>query len=208
MDCGKKTSFNSRFWSMSAIKQLLFRQTLQRFVVQGVLMKFLYPDIYVKNIRAIPYGKMLERNIKLLVFDIDNTLVPYDMPEATEDLVIFLNGLKAQGFEICLLSNNNKKRVELFNKKFNFTAIYKARKPASVGIKKIINMFGVSPEEVAIIGDQIFTDIWCGNRNKMFTILTKPVEKRDSFGVYLKRGIERKVVDAFKKKAYPIHKKS
>lgn len=160
-----------------------------------------YPDIYVRNIYVIPYEKLLNKGIDCLIFDIDNTLVPYDMPNATEKLVGFLNYLRAAGFKIALLSNNNKKRVELFNEQFKFHAIYDAKKPRLIGINRALELLETNNENTAIIGDQIFTDIWCGNLSGMLTILTKPVENRDTFGVFLKRGIERVIVRSFVKYA-------
>ena len=163
-------------------------------------MKFLYPSIYVKSIKSIPYKKLLDKNINTLIFDIDNTLVPFDMPHAAEDLVEYLNNIRAMGFKICLLSNNNKKRVNLFNKNLNFPAIYNAKKPLSTGLYRALKLLNSNPNQTAIVGDQIFTDIWCGNRNNMVTILTCPIEKRDTFGVFLKRGVERLIVKSFVKK--------
>ncbi|MCL1995645.1 MAG: YqeG family HAD IIIA-type phosphatase [Defluviitaleaceae bacterium] len=163
-------------------------------------MQFLYPQIYAKNIQAVPYQKLLDRNIKTLVFDIDNTLVPFDILHPTEELLVFFDDLQQMGFKICLLSNNNKKRVSLFNEKLNLLAVYKARKPFTKALNKLLNAANTPPSQAAIIGDQIFTDVWCGNKNKMLTILIRPVQNRESFGVFLKRGLERIVVKSFVKK--------
>lgn len=168
-------------------------------------MKFLHPDIYVKNIRAVPYDRLLKRGINTLVFDIDNTLVPFDRPEADSELVSFIEGLKNKGFTIALLSNNDQARVELFNQKLDVIAVYSAKKPNTKGINEVLQLAGVYPEQAAIIGDQIFTDIWCGNRKGMTTILTRPVETRDNLSVYCKRGIERLIVKGFVKKVKKHH---
>lgn len=164
-------------------------------------MKFLYPDIYTKSIHTVPYNKLLNKGITALIFDIDNTLVPFDIPHAPEVIVSFLRGLEAQGFKICLLSNNNQQRVELFNEGLSYPAIHKAGKPRLAGINLAIELLDASPDQTAIIGDQIFTDVWCGNRKGITTILTRPVATRDEFTVKLKRGIERVVVKCFVKHA-------
>ncbi|MCL1936232.1 MAG: YqeG family HAD IIIA-type phosphatase [Defluviitaleaceae bacterium] len=164
-------------------------------------MKFLWPDIYARNIRVIPYEELLKNNIDTLIFDIDNTLVPYDISHANEDLTDFLEKLKDMGFKICLLSNNNKKRVDVFNENFSFFAVWDARKPTSYGLKKALKLMNSRASQSALIGDQIFTDIWCANRSKLKSILIKPVNKKDTFGVYLKRGFESIIVKSFIKNA-------
>ena len=161
------------------------------------MLKIFYPTMYVKNISSVPYEKLLGKNIEGLIFDIDNTLVPFDIPDATDEIVEFFKHLDQMGFKICLFSNNNQKRVELFNEKLGLPAIYAAKKPASKGLKRALQLLDTSEKNTAIIGDQIFTDVWCGNRNGMITILVKPVATRDEFSVKLKRGIERIVVKSY-----------
>lgn len=161
------------------------------------MLNIFYPKIYAKDITTIPYEKLLNKNISALIFDIDNTLVPFDIPEATDDIVEFFNNLKTMGFKVCLLSNNNKNRVELFNKKLGVPAVYKAKKPMFKGINMALKLLETKEENTAIIGDQVFTDIWCGNRKKMVTILVKPVANRDEFTVKLKRGIESLVIKSY-----------
>ena len=163
-------------------------------------MNFLYPDIYVKNVSAVPYDKLIKRGITTLIFDIDNTLVPFDMPEPDTALVAFITELKNKGFTVALLSNNNQERVELFNRKLDVIAVYSAKKPNTTGINRVLDMADAYPSQTAMIGDQIFTDVLVGNRKGMLTILTRPVEKRDTFGVYLKRGVERLIVKSFVRK--------
>lgn len=164
------------------------------------MLNTFYPKIYTKDIKTIPYEKLLEKKIKGLIFDIDNTLVPFDIPHASDDIIEFFEELKVKGFKICLLSNNNKNRVELFNKKLNLPAIYAAKKPMSIGLDKALKLLGTTYSNTAIIGDQVFTDIWCGNKKNMLTILVRPVANRDEFTVKLKRGIERIIVKSYVRK--------
>jgi HAD superfamily phosphatase (TIGR01668 family) len=160
-------------------------------------MKFLYPDIYAKNIKSVPYDKLLKKGITYLIFDIDNTLVPFDVPTAPAEIIAFLNDLVSKGFNVGLLSNNNQQRVIMFNQQLNYIAIHKAGKPKLSGINNIMSQMGAIPNKTAIIGDQIFTDIWCGNRKGITTILTRPIANRDEFTVKLKRGLESLVVKSF-----------
>ena len=50
--------------------------------------------------------------------------------------------------------------------------------------------FVKKPENVAVVGDQIFTDVLGGNRCKMFTILIEPIAEKDIWLTKVKRPIE------------------
>jgi len=161
------------------------------------MLEFLYPKIYVKNLEAVPYEKLKKKGITALIFDIDNTLVPFDIPEATREIIDYLDNLQKMGFKICLLSNNKKERVDEFNRILGLSAVHKAKKPRKKGIEQALKLLDAKETETAIIGDQIFTDVWGGNRKGLVTILVKPVSTRDEFTVVLKRGVERLVIKSF-----------
>ncbi|MCL2611127.1 MAG: YqeG family HAD IIIA-type phosphatase [Defluviitaleaceae bacterium] len=156
--------------------------------------------MYVKNFKTVPYDFLWERGINLLVFDIDNTLAVFTEKVPSSEIISFFEDLKSKGFSVALLSNNSKERVEGFNKNLGLFAIAKAGKPKRGGIKKILKHFNVEPYETAIIGDQIFTDIWCGNRMGVYTVLTRPLAKIDEFTVKLKRFPEKAVLKIIEKK--------
>ena len=163
------------------------------------MLSTLYPDVYYDSIFAIPYEELLRRRTKGLIFDVDNTLVPHDIAEPTQEIVTLFSSLRRKGFSICLLSNNNLERINSFNRKLGVKAVARAGKPGLQGIGKALKLLGVRPEQTALIGDQIFTDVWCGKRKKIYTILVKPVAKRDEFSVWLKRGLERIVLHSYSK---------
>ncbi len=163
-----------------------------------MLEKF-YPKMYVKNIKEIPYKKLYSKNIKNLIFDIDNTIVGFNVCEPNNEIVSFFEELKNKGFKICLLSNNNKKRVELFNKKLGLLAVYDAHKPTFRGLNKALKLLESNNKNTAIIGDQIFTDVLVGNRKNIYTILVKPISKKDEFFVKLKRYFEKIILIKYEK---------
>lgn len=167
--------------------------------VLGKQLNRFYPQYYVKSVYDIDY-KDLKRKGKIgLVFDLDNTLAPFDIEEPTEEIINFITNLTKDGFKVCLVSNNKGNRVQIFNKKLGLVAVPKAGKPKTKGIKIGLQKLGVSKSEAVMIGDQMFTDVWVGNRMGMTTVLVKPIANRDEFTVKLKRGIERKVFEAYKR---------
>ena len=134
----------------------------------------LYPSIYIENIKKITLELLKEKKIKGLILDIDNTLIDYDknLLEGTKE---WCDNLKENDIKLCILSNTNKvKKVEKVAKILNLEYIYFAHKPSKKGFLMAQKLLGLNKEEIAIVGDQIFTDVWGGNRVGMYTILTKP----------------------------------
>ena len=161
----------------------------------------LYPAMYAKNALAVDYEKLRgRRGIEALIFDIDNTIAPFDVADPPEEAVNFLLSLKAKGFSVCLLSNNSRARVLRFNKTMRLFAVHRAGKPGSKGVKRAMRLMRSEPENTAIIGDQVFTDVLCGNIWGLYTILVRPVSDRDEFTVRLKRGLESIVLKAYHKR--------
>lgn len=156
------------------------------------------PKEYVRSIFDIDYEDLWDRGIRGLLFDIDNTLAPYDDPmpnKPTEELV---KQLREVGFSIWIISNGKKERVLSFAEKLSVPAIWKARKPFPTGIGRIRRKMKLNPKQIAIIGDQLFTDIWAGNMGKIYSILVKPIsEERDEWMTKIKREPERHLIAHF-----------
>ncbi|MDR1689108.1 MAG: YqeG family HAD IIIA-type phosphatase [Clostridiales bacterium] len=163
------------------------------------MFKYLYPDLYVPSIYEIPYAKLLKRNINTLFFDVDNTLLPHYVPRFEAGFISFLAEISQMGFEICILSNGSKKRVELLMENLPYKYVYRACKPLLYGINKALAVTGASFSRCAVIGDQIFTDILVGKRKKVYTVLVEPVSKKDELIVRIKRGAENLVINEYKK---------
>ena len=153
-----------------------------------------FPDMYVRSVYELPIDELKKRSIKVLVFDIDNTLAPFDVAKPDDDIVELLKFLKKQGFKLSILSNNNKKRIEIFNENLGTLAVYKAGKPGIKKLRAVMKRFDALPEETAMIGDHAFTHVWCGIRAGALSILTSPICKRDQLITKVKRGMERFVM--------------
>ncbi|MCI9586004.1 MAG: YqeG family HAD IIIA-type phosphatase [Bacilli bacterium] len=137
------------------------------------------PDIYQKSIYTLDYSKLLSRGIKCILFDLDNTLVGACSDELipkTKDLII---GLKQKGFKVIIFSNSPKGRVSKFSEMLDVNAVHFACKPFQGKLKKLINETGFKLNEIAIIGDQMMTDILVGNKAGITTILVNPASNKD-----------------------------
>ena len=154
--------------------------------------KFFYPDDYYPSIMDIDYMKIYKKGIRGLVFDIDNTIVPYNTYEIPDSVLDLFKNLTRKGFAICFLSNNKKKRASHFTKLFN---IHTALKPTPFGILRAIKYLRLPKNKIAIIGDQIFTDVICGRLQKIYTVLVDPIVERTDFINKFKRSLELSILN-------------
>ena len=160
--------------------------------------KFL-PDIYQKSIYTINYAKLKDRGIKCILFDLDNTLSPTNMKEPSQKLIDLINELKDMGFKIIIFSNSHKKRIKPFKDGLMIDAAHSCMKPFKKKFIKIMQIYGFNESEIAIVGDQLLTDILGGNKVDITTILINPISKKDGVFTILNRMIEKRIFKKFKK---------
>ncbi len=161
------------------------------------MIRRLYPEAYIDSVYDLDLDLLKQSGIKGIIFDIDNTLVPYDEEIPNDKIFKFLKGLEEDGFKVALVSNNTKDRVTLFNKELEFIAHHNARKPLTKGIKNVIEKLGCKKDEVIIVGDQVFTDVYGGNMTGIKPYLVKPISDKDEWITKIKRGLERRVVNRY-----------
>lgn len=164
------------------------------------MIKNLYPTAYISSIFEMNLEDLQKQGIKGIIFDIDNTLVPFDEVEPNEKIIGFFEELRKRGFQITLVSNNTEERVVRFNEKLKVFALHKSQKPLTKNFRKALQLMACQKEEAIIVGDQIFTDVYGGNMAGIKTILVKPVSDRDEWKTKVKRGLERQIIRRYEKK--------
>lgn len=160
----------------------------------------LYPNAYFKKIEDITIQFLKKQNIKLLILDVDNTLIDYHQNFA-EEVKQWLKNLQGQGMKLYLLSNSNKKeKVKKIADEFGIPYRIFAKKPLKSGFLKVQKQMKEKAENIAVIGDQIFTDVIGGNRCGFFTILVEPIHEKDYWFTAWKRPIEEKIKNNYQAK--------
>lgn len=149
------------------------------------------PDMYQKSIYAIDYDKLKEDGIKCILFDLDNTCVPYVDTLPNKRLKSLFEHLKDLDFKIIIFTNSPKKRVEPFKKELEVDCSAMSLKPLKRKFLYIMKTFNFDLSEVVIIGDQIMTDVLGGNRVGIKTILVNPMSNVDRFGTKILRIFEK-----------------
>lgn len=99
------------------------------------------------------------------------------------------------GFKVCILSNSRKHRTGLFMEELGIHGIGLARKPIRKGYLEAALHMGLEPEECAILGDQLFTDIKGGAKAGFVTVLTEALDNREIIWVRLKRVFQDRIIE-------------
>lgn len=157
-----------------------------------------YPNSYFNNILEVKLEFLKEHNIQAILLDIDNTLIDYhhNIVEGLEDWV---ENMKKQNIKFCILSNtNNKKKAEKIASLLNVPYIFLAKKPLKFGFNKAKKILEIGDSKnIAVIGDQVLTDILGANRCKMYSILVKPLNERDIFLTKFNRILEKQILKKY-----------
>ena len=157
------------------------------------------PLMYCKSIFDINYDILKKRNIKVIIFDSDNTIISYDEEVPSQKVADLITKLSKE-FKIFIASNNIKTRVRKIGKFLNVHAFYSVVKPTKKIKKLLLKKYDVQMNEVAIIGDQLVTDIFMGNRLKMYTVLVDPMTDKDLKVTYFNRWLEKMIMKRIKLK--------
>ena len=148
------------------------------------------PDMRITSVEQINRPFLKKHSISGLIVDLDNTLALPDDAEPTDEALRFAERMHALKIPVIVVSNNNRKRVADFCSKLGFDYVHKAGKPFGAGIGRAIRKLGVARENVAIVGDQLLTDVLAASCNRMRSVLTEPIVLEKGFFFQLKRGFE------------------
>ena len=160
------------------------------------MLKLFTPNYYIRKYTSLRPEFLKEKGIKLLVCDIDNTLVPHDVALPDEEAKSFLKKMQKAGIRVVFISNNVEERVKTFvdGCELENPVYYPfACKPLPFSHRKMLKEMAVSRNEVAVIGDQLMTDMLGANIMRLFTILTAPIVQRDLSFTKFNRIFERMV---------------
>ena len=160
-----------------------------------------FPDEEFKRVEDINIEFLMKENIKGLILDIDNTISEWKM-EPTEDVMAWLDMMKENGIKLCLASNNRRARADYMSSLLGINAVHNSLKPSRRAFIAAMRLMGTNPSETAVVGDQVFTDIYGGNRLNLYTIFITPINVRDGWFVKFKRPLEKWVLKSFREKLF------
>lgn len=139
-------------------------------------VSLLQPDLYLNDSILQLTPTLLDKyRLKGLVLDVDDTIISAKAVDASPELLAWLVEIKNR-VPVWLVSNNIKRsRIERIAMSLDLPYIYGARKPSRRKLRKAVSAMDLPYEQVAMVGDRLFTDVLAGNRLGVFTILVEPV---------------------------------
>ncbi len=150
------------------------------------------PDEMVSSVTEIEPERLRHQGIRAVLLDLDNTLVPWQRMEVPGEVRQWIERMKQAGLRLCLVSNTRRRRrLEVLAKRLGISYVPRAFKPRRFGLRQALQLLQVPPEQAVMIGDQIFTDVWGGNRMGLRTILVSPLARREFIGTKVSRLLER-----------------
>ncbi len=158
------------------------------------------PDCIFRRFDDIDVAFLKEKGIKALLIDIDNTLAPYEVAEPDERIMNWFKSLRENGISATLVSNNEKERVELFNRSLGLPYYYKSGKPFAKNLKRAMAGMGSDRTNTAMLGDQLLTDAAAGKHIGLMTIIVPPIKDKSNAFFRAKRALEVPTIKRYVKK--------
>lgn len=131
------------------------------------------PNLFLSNILEIDIDSLVNNKIKMIIFDLDNTLAPHFAKSGNRYSRLLIQKIRAKKIIVVIASNNTKKRVTRFCQTLPKIdgIIWNALKPFPYKIRKLFKKFNIAPEQTLLVGDQFITDILVANLLKIRSIL-------------------------------------
>ena len=150
---------------------------------------------YYERVEQIPVPLLVEGNVRCVLVDRDNTLLPRSTWVAPPEALAWLDEVRAAGISLCMVSNNfHGSEVDADAARLGMPAVHHAMKPAPFAVHVALARMGVPAEQAVLVGDQVFTDVLAGNLAGVRTILVRPQSRRDLWYTQLFRVGERLVL--------------
>lgn len=152
----------------------------------------LKPNFRFKSIMDIDNSFLIKEKIKLIIFDADATLVQAKSHSISDEIIEKIDSLQRQGYKIAIASNGKANRIEKIFKGHNIEAYGMSFKPLPFRLKKLIKDY--NKNEVLLVGDQLFTDVLCGNLLGIKSLMIDAYGDDIGFGIGLKRSLEKLIL--------------
>lgn len=156
--------------------------------VSAVLFK---ADFAFWRVTEVSPEFLKSQNIRGLLLDLDNTLTTHDNPTPADGVQNWIAEVKASGVKMVIVSNNHPPRVKPFADMLGLDFICEGKKPLSSGFNRAQKMMELPFSQLAVVGDQIFTDMLGANLKRVRGIFVYPIEHEKTRFFKFKRWAEK-----------------
>ena len=140
--------------------------------------------------------------VSALLLDVDNTLSTHHGTVLLEGLREWIKNMQQSGIELLVLSNSKKRRVKPFAEGLGLRFVSLGLKPLPFGFIRALKMLKLKKREVALAGDQIFTDVLGARLLGIKVFLLEPIKLEDGTSFKIRRYFEAKLKNYYNKKGW------
>ncbi len=162
----------------------------------------LKPNIKLHGITDITVELLNKFDIKALLLDVDNTMSTHHGTVLTDGLIEWIANMQQNGIKLMVLSNSKRHRIQPFAARIGLPFISLGCKPLPTGYLRGVKALGEKRKNVAIVGDQIFTDVLGGNAVGVKTILLSPIKLEDGWSFKVRRRLEKEIYKKYNLQDY------
>ncbi len=135
--------------------------------------------------------KLKELGIKGLILDLDNTLTTHDNPVPSDGILEWLDCMKKNNIRLMIVSNNHPPRVKPFADMLGLDFVSEGRKPLTKGFREASQKMNLPKNQLAAVGDQIYTDVLGANLYGIKMLYVQPIEHEKTNFFKFKRKMEK-----------------
>ncbi len=151
----------------------------------------LRPDGVFKTVYDIDFATLRQRGVQNLLFDLDNTLLPWNDTNVTGELAALFANLHDLGFTMAIISNNGPARIAPVAQALGVEFLPNAGKPGKKAAANGLALLQATAQNTAWVGDQLMTDVVCAKKEKISCLLVSPIAKVEFLGTKFNRALER-----------------
>ncbi|HZK29433.1 MAG TPA: YqeG family HAD IIIA-type phosphatase [Clostridia bacterium] len=160
------------------------------FSIPGWVRKQFFPNKIVSSPVAIDFAKLATQGFRVVLLDIDNTLVCHGSHECDDFAAGIIDRVRAVGMDPIIVSNARSNRAQSFASSLDVEFIANARKPSTQSILGDLSGRQCPPHHAVMVGDQLLTDVWFAKKAGVPVILTEKRSQKEIITVRLKRILE------------------
>ncbi len=164
------------------------------------MLKFLTPHLQLASVLEITPAVLGRMGITGLLLDLDCTLLDYRGDACRAEVLEWIRQTAGARIRMCILSNGRSGRVGPVARSMGIPCVAFAAKPLTRRLGAALQVLDLERARVAIVGDQIFSDVLAGRLAGIATILVRPTTAHEAWITRIKRPLERMVLSALAKR--------
>jgi len=164
------------------------------------MLEIFKPTWMVESIYNISPEQLKNLGVEVVLTDLDNTLIAWNVPGATEQTIQWIQWMKDADIQVVIISNNSGNRVEKVASILDVEFVPNALKPTKHGFKKVLDKIGYDKTNTLMVGDQILTDIIGANNIGIESVLVKPIMDSDAWNTKINRFVELRIMNLLLKR--------